>query len=81
MGEVSKKVRVTVNAVYNTGVLLFQEREFIADSRVLQTPSECFRCVELRIMVPAREAEEFVNALRQGESELNIQDIPPRMLT
>jgi hypothetical protein len=81
MSEANKKVRITVNAVYNTGVTLFEEREFIADSRVLQTPSEYFRCVELRIMVPTREAEEFVNALRQGESELNIQDIPPRMLS
>jgi hypothetical protein len=82
MTDVSnKKVRITVNAVYNTGVPLFEDREFIADSRVLQTPSASFRCVELRMMVPAREAEEFSNALRRGEVELVIQDIPPRMLS
>jgi hypothetical protein len=79
LGDITKKVRLIVNAVYSSGVYLFEEREFVGDSRLLQSPSSLFRCLEIRIMVPVREAEELATALRTGEVELNIQDIPSRM--
>lgn len=75
----AKKARVIVSAMYSNGVPLYEERAFVADSRILKCPVEAFRVVELRIALPAREAEEFADALRLGETELCIENIPPRV--
>jgi hypothetical protein len=78
MVNVQKKARVLVTASYSNGVPLYQERAFVADTRVLQCPIKAFKAVELTIVMGATEAEEFADALRLGETEICIESIPPR---
>lgn len=78
--QATKKARVTVTGMYADGVPLYDERAFIADTRVLAHPAvDALKCVEIRIMVPATQAEELADAIRLGETELIIENIPPRV--
>jgi hypothetical protein len=74
----TKKARVLVTGMYSNGVPLYEERAFVADARVLESPIPAYRCVEVRLIVPLVEAEELCDAIRLGETELYIENIPPR---
>jgi hypothetical protein len=76
----TKKARVLVTGAYANGVPLYQERAFIADVRVLEHPKvSAFRYVDVCLVVPVREAEELADAIRLGETEICIENIPPRV--
>ena len=73
------KSLITVSAVYKNGIPLFVDKKLVSDTRLLESQIDAFRVVELRFVVPTREAEDLYDSLKRGEVELLIQDIPPKI--
>lgn len=73
-----QKVRLTVSALYRDGQALYDEKELLADARVLSNDyfkSKGDAVVELRFVVPKKDAESIVDGIRRGEAELNIEGL------
>lgn len=80
MKEVAlENIKVTVNAVCANGICLCADQVCAAAMRLLLTPVPAIRVVELRLALPAQQAEDIYWALSQGNVEILIQDIPSKI--
>jgi hypothetical protein len=75
----SQKTRITVNAMHTNGIPLIENAVLVSDASMKDSPVDGFRVVELRFIVPTRNAEDLFDSLRKGDVELLIQDIPPKI--
>lgn len=74
--EVAKhRTRLVVSAAGRSGPVI-RDTELLSDTRLLDVGSEKYQVVELRIAIPTSKAETLFSALRSGDAELLIQDIP-----
>lgn len=75
---VAQKVRLTLTALYTDGQSLYDQVEFVADARILANDilrNRGERVVELRFVVPQKDAESIVEGIRRGEAELNVEGL------
>jgi hypothetical protein len=71
------KARIAVTAVYANGVTMLNEQEYLGDVAVKKPiPDSATSVIELRVAVPSKCAEELQEALRRGDVELLIENIP-----
>jgi len=71
------KTRITISAHYSDGHFLLQEKIFLADTILYNLRTSMFSIVELRIVVPAADAEALVRGMISGDAELMIEHMQP----
>ena len=75
--KASGKTRITISAHYNDGHFLLQDKVFLADTLLYSLHTSMFAIVELRIVVPAADAEALMRGMISGDTELMVQHMQP----
>jgi len=73
------RVRISVTANYQDGDFLYREREFMAETAVHALQKGEFAVLEVRLVLPRRDAEELMRSMMSGKTELLIDSISPSL--
>jgi hypothetical protein len=71
------KVRVLMNAVYKSGIAVFQDKQVIADAQITNPNADGIRVVTLRFAAPAGVAEQILHSFKTGEVEVLMGEVAP----
>lgn len=70
-------IRIKVNAAYNNGISLFNNREMVADPMIFSGRHDPnIKVVVLRIATNSKDADQLYNALQSADNiELNLENV------